>query len=418
MSLRESLRLLSPAAYALVAMRGVLFLGVQISYFVGVMGTLTYSMGANALVMACVVGILNSMLVIGSFAGGAYLDSHDPRSHACMTIICLTTAAICFVLFGTTDFNILICSAMFGMSVGFADSISRAYPAYLTKDPTTLKAINSVLSLTSNIAGILGPILGGFIAAFVPSRMVFIVTIVTSLTTSLFVRAFLAGVTQTVDCVHEQDAKSRIAGGFSYVFHNATLGFLFCMSFVSFLGFGAFDPLESLYYRDVLHVGVTWMGWLSSAFGIGCAIGNVLVLKIPHKFVNSRTLLYSIFAMGLACMLYVSTSNVFICFTGQVLEGIAEGITFPLITTLTQTHTQVKQLGVVNSVMNFGFNMAGTVPLFFAPAIAVILGVQGTLIAASLFVASIPLSYLLFFHHKVDKLVEEERRLDITIQAE
>ena len=416
MSLRYNLGLLTTPAYALVAMRGLMFLGVQISYFVGVMGTLAYSMNADTFIMACVVGVLNLMQVIGDFFGGSFLDAHGPRIHARTAIVFMTSTAVCFVLFGTTNKAILACSALFGMSVGFADAISRAYPAYLTQNPTELKTINSVLSVVSNIAGVLGPILGGCIASVFPSRMVFVVTIATSLTTGIFINAYIAG---TVDSnqnrVRDDNTKPSIKEGFVYVLKTPTLAFLFCMGFVSFLGFGAFDPLESLYYRDVLHVGVAWMGWLSSGFGIGCAIGSLLVLHIPAHHVNSKTLLWCIVLMGLCCALYVGTDNVYICMTGQILEGVAEGLTFPLLTTLTQTHTDIKRLGIVNGVMNFGLTMAGVVPLFCAPAISDILGVQGTLISASFVVALVPILCRIFWGKHLNELVKEEQSFHLVI---
>ena len=74
---------------------------------------------------------------------------------------------------------------------------------------------------------------------------------------------------------------------------------LFCIIFLSNFGYGAFDPLESFFYRDVLHVGVEWMGWLSSASGVGAVLGAVAALRLPPHLVNLKTLLVALMSVGL-----------------------------------------------------------------------------------------------------------------------
>ena len=44
------------------------------------------------------------------------------------------------------------------------------------------------------------------------------------------------------------------------VFTVPSLALLFGVGVLAYTGYGAFDPLESLFYRDVLHVGISWMG--------------------------------------------------------------------------------------------------------------------------------------------------------------
>ena len=64
--------------------------------------------------------------------------------------------------------------------------------------------------------------------------------------------------------------------------------------------------------------------------------------------------------------------------------GCAFGMVTPLQNTLVQMHAPIEVLGRVNSVMNAGFNGAGALPLFAAPALAAIFGVQDVLVGASL----------------------------------
>ena len=59
------------------------------------------------------------------------------------------------------------------------------------------------------------------------------------------------------------------------------LTLLFWATMLSFMGYGAFDPLESLFYRDVLKVGAAWMGWLSALSGVGGLLGAATPAYCP-----------------------------------------------------------------------------------------------------------------------------------------
>ncbi|MFR9005383.1 MAG: MFS transporter [Collinsella aerofaciens] len=187
------------------------------------------------------------------------------------------------------------------------------------------------------------------------------------------------------------------------VFTNSVLALLFCIIFLSNFGYGAFDPLESFFYRDVLHVGVEWMGWLSSASGVGTVLGAVLALRLPPHLVNLKTLLVALMSVGLGSLLYVGTPYVGVALVGQIALGVAWGVVNPLHNTIVQTTAPLDQLGRVNSVMGFGNMFAGVAPLAIAPWLAATFGVQQTLVGAGLVVTAVPAALLLFGHKHLDR---------------
>ena len=170
--------------------------------------------------------------------------------------------------------------------------------------------------------------------------------------------------------------------------------------------------MESLFYRDVLHVGVEWMGWLSSAAGIGAIAGSVILMRLPARFTNMRFLLLALFSMGLGCLVYVGTPFVVVAMAGQMLLGFSFGVIGPLQSTLVQMHAPLSALGRVSAVMGFGYSVAGVVPLFMAPWLARVLGVQQTLVLASSLVALFPLICMVFLRRRIADSVEEERELE------
>lgn len=441
-------RALAPAARCLVLMRFLIYVGIQSCYFIGVLGTLTYSMGGEVASTAVVVALLNLFQIVGSFAGGAYLDARGPRLHfALLVIVMLAVDAFCIVLGGDMS-ALTFGAACLGFSLGFFEPVSRSYPAYLTADAIELKRINSALSIVSNTGVVVGPLIGGAIASAAPTRAVFAfmgACVVLAVIPAAGFRPVIgvraegggqdagpaaelaegsagagagrdaggpserSGGSRSSLGPNERPASSRssLIEGIRAVFSNAALSFLFWAGFLSYLGYGALDPLESLYYRDVLQVGVAWMGWLSAASGVGAVAGALLVLRIPVRRVTVRTLLVLLCGMGIGCLVYVGTPYVLVALVGQVLLGLAFGMIVPLQNTLVQMHAEVEVIGRANSMMTFGASAGGVIPLLMSPWLAAMLGVQGTLLLASVLVASFPVLVLVFGRQRITRIDAE-----------
>lgn len=410
---------LSVQAKRLVAMRFLIYTGFQTSYFIGVIGTLTYADDASVVATSLAVLFMNVFVILGSFAGGAALDAWGPRHHFLLSIVGTLATGAAILVFGSATGIVLLGAALLGFVMGFAQPIATSYPAYLTNDPVELKDINSAIAMFSNVSIIVGPTLGGFIAAAASSRAVFVLMM---LFTALALIAGWSFRPQTSHVSGHADADSAEEGeragqssdsskstratfatSIKTVFTNSVLALLFCIIFLSNFGYGAFDPLESFFYRDVLHVGVEWMGWLSSASGVGAVLGAVVALRLPSRFVSLKTLLVALMSVGLGSLLYVGTPYVGVALVGQIALGVAWGVVNPLHNTIVQTTAPLEQLGRVNSVMGFGNMFAGVAPLAIAPWLAATFGVQQTLIGAGMVVTAVPTALLLFGRQHFDR---------------
>lgn len=413
---------LSVQAKRLVAMRFLIYTGFQTSYFIGVIGTLTYADDASVVATSLAVLFMNVFVILGSFAGGAALDAWGPRRHFLLSIVGTLATGTAIIAFGSATGVVLLGAVFLGFVMGFAQPIATSYPAYLTDDPVELKDINSAIAMFSNVSIIVGPTLGGFVAAAASSRAVFVLMMLFT------VLAFVVGWgfrPQTSHVAGHADADSAEEGeragrssnpstssrvtfatSIKTVFTNSVLALLFCIIFLSNFGYGAFDPLESFFYRDVLRVGVEWMGLLSSASGVGAVLGAVLALRLPSHLVNLKTLLVALMSVGLGSLLYVGTPYVGVALVGQIALGIAWGVVNPLHNTIVQTTAPLEQLGRVNSVMGFGNMFAGVAPLAIAPWLAAAFGVQRTLVGAGMVVTAVPAALLLFGRRHLDRAVK------------
>lgn len=414
---------LSVQAKRLVAMRFLIYTGFQTSYFIGVIGTLTYADNASVVATSLAVLFMNAFVILGSFAGGAALDAWGPCRHFLLSIVGTLATGAAILVFGGATCIVLLGAVLLGFVMGFAQPIATSYPAYLTDDPVELKDINSAIAMFSNVSIIVGPTLGGFVAAAASSRAVFVLMM---LFTALALIAGWSFRPQASHVAGHADADSAEEGeraGQSYnssastratfatsiktVFTNSVLALLFCIIFLSNFGYGAFDPLESFFYRDVLHVGVEWMGWLSSASGVGAVLGAVVALRLPPHLVNLKTLLVALMSVGLGSLLYVGTPYVGVALIGQIVLGVAWGVVNPLHNTIVQTTAPLEQLGHVNSVMGFGNMFAGVAPLAIAPWLAATFGVQQTLVGAGMVVTAVPAALLLFGRRHFDRAARQ-----------
>lgn len=402
---------LSAQAKRLVAMRFLIYTGFQTSYFIGVIGTLTYADGASVVATSLAVLFMNVFVILGSFAGGAALDAWGPRRHFLLSIVGTLATGAAIIAFGSATGTVLAGAVLLGFVMGFAQPIATSYPAYLTDDPVELKDINSAITMFSNVSIIVGPTLGGFVAAAASSRAVFVLMMLFTVLALIAGWGFkpregrIAGhAGQSPD--PSTSARATFATSIKTVFTNSVLALLFCIIFLSNFGYGAFDPLESFFYRDVLHVGVEWMGWLSSACGVGAVLGAVVALRMPSRLVSLKTLLVALMSVGLGSLLYVGTPYVGVALIGQIALGVAWGVVNPLHNTIVQTTAPLDQLGRVNSVMGFGNMFAGVAPLAIAPWLASTFGVQQTLVGAGIVVTAVPAALLLFGRGHLDRAAE------------
>lgn len=399
---------LSMQAKRLVAMRFLIYTGFQTSYFIGVIGTLTYADGASVVATSLAVMFMNVFVILGSFAGGAALDAWGPRRHFWLSIVGTLATGAAIIAFGDATETVLAGAVLLGFVMGFAQPIATSYPAYLTDDPVELKDINSTITMFSNVSIIVGPTLGGFAAAAASSRAVFVLMMLFTVLALIAGWGFkpregrIAGRAGQSSSPNTP-ARATFATSIKTVFTNSVLALLFCIIFLSNFGYGAFDPLESFFYRDVLHVGVEWMGWLSSACGVGAVLGAVVALRMPPRFVSLKTLLVALMTVGLGSLLYVGTPYVGVALIGQIALGVAWGVVNPLHNTIVQTTAPLEQLGRVNSVMGFGNMFAGVAPLAIAPWLAATFGVQQTLVGAGIVVTAVPAALLLFGRRHLDR---------------
>lgn len=407
-----SSNLLSKPDARIVAANFLMQLGLQAIYFVGIIGCATYDLGADALVVSSLVLVLNVMLVVMSFVAGPLVDAVGPRRTLAATLSVMAVAGLAGWLLPLSYALLYALAAVQGAAFGVGSTSMDAYPRFVSDDPRYLQRVNSLVYTATSVAVIAGPALGGLIVSALPTKCDFAIMAFASLPALALVWATVekiapsrqrpaSGEASTAGTGDgDGDLKARpatgargflgdLAEGVRITWQSEGLRTLFLIGFLGFFAYGAFDSLESLFYRDVLRAGAQWMGWLSAIAGVGGTLGSLAVLRIPSRRLDMTALSAMLLVTGVGSMLYVGTASVAWACVGQLVSGLGFGAMGPTRTTLAQARCDVAHVGRVTSVMRVGMNSAGVLPLLVAPFVADALGVQATLFAASAMVAAV-----------------------------
>lgn len=163
--------------------------------------------------------------------------------------------------------GLVFAACVLGLAGGFINTCTHAFPGYLESTTEGRTRVNGLMVFYSNIAYTAGPLLGGAIVSCFATQSVYLL-----MAGMMGVAAVLSlGCHECVAPAKGEKPKGGILGGMAegarLTFRDHDLRLIFISGFLGFFAFGAFDSLESLFYRDVLNVDIVWLGWLSSGRG-------------------------------------------------------------------------------------------------------------------------------------------------------
>ncbi len=416
------MRLLSSPTRRVVAINFSMMFAVQSVYFIGIVGCATYVLSAGALEVSALVFLMNMAIVLGNLGGGPVIDRVGPRKTLLVALAAISAVGFAGWLLPVSYPVLALASALLGLFFGAGTTAVDAYPRFFTEDAAHLARMNGLNQMATGVSVVVGPALAGWIATWAPHQCVFALEAFSPLLAIAVAHATREELAKPVEAVDEGEGRAagalacgdaepdapagggkkagffpELLEGARIVFGRKELRILLIIGFLGLFAYGAFDSLESLFYRDVLRVGADWMGWLSSISGIGGTAGSLLVLTIPKKRFSTWLLAASLFVLGAGSMIYTGTNIAPVAAAGQLVCGVGYGALAPIRTTLMQQRCDPSNVGRVASLMRVGMNSAGTIPLLFAPGLADVFGVQAVLFCASTMAAAVGVFFMLRF---------------------
>lgn len=394
----------------------------QSTYFVGIIGCATYELGATGLVVSMLTLTMNVALVVATMAAGVLVDRIGPCRTILAALVVMSVCGLAAWLAPVSLALLAVVSAVEAFTAGVVFTSADAFPRFVTADKARLAKANSLAATAISLAIIVGPALSGAIARALPTQCVFSLLFLAPLPAFALVwrlrgvdegsrreeaaapdggEEALAGVAREAGGGvalgegrgHRRGALSELAEGVRFALASRDLRRVLVVSFLGFFAYGAFDSLESLFYRDVLHASVDWMGWLNAIMGVGSLVGAAVLARVPAERFTVRLISLLLLVTGSGSMLYVGTSSLAATAVGQFFVGAGFGAMGPVRSTLVQDLAGEEYVGRVTAVMRVALNSAGTVPLLVAPFLADALGVQQVLFVAATFVAVLGACY-------------------------
>lgn len=352
-------------------------------FMVGVLGTAVYDLGASVFQVSTLMLAVNLAIVAGNAVGGLAVDWLGPRKVLAGGLLGYTLTAIVFFLMPLSLTTLTLLNGLYSLVFGAIVTTFTSLPPFVVTDASLPRA-NSLMSTAENAAYIVGPALGGAVALAWSAQGCFAVLGIGGL---LAVPCVL-GLPQGANApAAEKNAPSHqgaayLVEGFKLAFSTPALACLVPMAFLAYFAFGAFDSLETVFYRDILQVGVEWTGWLNAVMGVGATLGSLLLLKVPQRLQNVDLAAWLTALVGAGTVVYVATSNPWVAAVGMAILGMGWGLFEPLLNLIVQRDAPEGAVGRVMGVLQMGQRSSGVLPLLAAPFLAQVFGVQPVLVAA------------------------------------
>jgi MFS family permease len=249
---------------------------------------------------------------------------------------------------------------------------------------------NATLFQTSSV---IGPAIGGILIA-VESWIAYAVCAVTSLIFMIILSRIEVGArTQSV----EPASVRSLLAGLGYMRRNpALLSIVTLDMFAVMLGGAVF--LLPIYAKDILHVGATGLGWLTSAAAVGALCMSVTVAHLPPMKNSGRNLLYAVAGFGVATIIFGISKWFWLSWLALFLTGALDNISVVVRHTMVQMLTPDAMRGRVSAINTVfisssnelgGFE-SGLVAHLFGPVISVVSGGIGTILVVILMAVKAP----------------------------
>lgn len=376
----------------IVAARFVSRAGGSAAFFVGVWGVAAYGFNATATQLAYLSAINALAGIAGTLVAGVLIDRVGPRRVLIGAEI-LTIPAVVAMSQADTLVTFTVLSAGFSLAAVPTFTAGASFAPYLVEGKENLERANSLIDAAGSAGFVLGPAMGALLAQAFGLQSVFWLMAGASVVAAVLAWFIRMDVSRADD--GDRHPLAELKAGLRVSYKTRSLRYYILLGTLAWFGFGAFSALEPLFYRDAVGVGVEWIGYMNTVFGIGLVGGAWLLPRLPQRIVCARGAAVIVSMLGLGAIGYVATTNLAFIGAGALAWGAVIGAAEPLLRTLVHVESPHEYVGRIMSTAQYHRSLGELVPLAFAPALAAAYGVQpvligGGIIVSVLAVASLP----------------------------
>jgi len=367
-----------------VAARFISRLGGTAVWFIGTMGTAAYIFESSPRQLAVMAAINGFAAIGGSLGAGVLIDRFGPRKVMVWAeVLCIPP--VLWMMVAPTLPLFIVGSALFSLFGIPTWTAGASFAPYITEGREQLERANAYIEGGSSVGFVMGPAVGALISSVAGMRSVFWVMAAASAVAAVI--AWSTRIDESPRPHVSGNAWADFTAGLRMAYTTRSLRYYILLGTAVWFGFGGFQALESLFYRDVVGVDVEWLGWMNTVFGIGLATGAAMLPRLPQKLVTARGLALMTALAGLGSILYVGSTDLRLIAAGALVWGFIIGAEEPLLRTLMHLDSPHEYVGRIVGTAQWHRSAGELLPLAFVPALAATIGIQQTLIAGGVLVA-------------------------------
>jgi MFS family permease len=293
-------------------------------------------------------------VIIFSIIGGTVADNYNRRAILFITQTALAVQAL--VLAALTFFGQITIWQIYILTAVQASAMAFDLPARQSLVPNLvprdiLPSAFSLNTIAFNVGAIGGPLFFGLIPeggqglAYLLNSISFLAVIA-----ALF---FMGDVPQNVNKAGGVNL-SAMWDGVRFIFKRPLISSTMLMDFIATF-FASANTMLPIVARDILNVGKTGFAWLTSAEAIGSVVAGLVVSQFPKLRKQGLMFFVSVFAFGLATILFGFSKTFGLAMIALFLVGAGDAVSTVIRNTIRQLQTPDHIRGRMTSVNQIFF---------------------------------------------------------------
>jgi len=338
--------------------------------------------------LTSMIALANTLpVIILGFYSGAIVDRYDRRN---IVIISDIIQAILYLIVPILYYTKLLRLWQLFVII-FLIGISRTffYPALRSIIPSIvekeqLATVNSINTIFSQGAQMIGPVFAGFLTYYIGSINLFILNSLTFIISVITIWKLAYKNTSIEDQSSEKEKNEKIFDtiikGFKYVFKRKLVFYLILVfPLFTLISAGLTDIALLPYVKEIIKGTSIEYGLLQTCISIGVFLGGFLVIRL-NKLDKFTMFLTGILMVGIDFFIFGLSSHLYISLALMIILGIAFVLLEICMVTLIQENVPDKMLGRVFGLWNVTGCAGDAISYIYIAGVLSIFSVKGAFI--------------------------------------